>query len=196
MRLHHLAVPPMDNNCYLLVNNNEALLIDAANNANEILTLLDQLQASLTAVITTHHHADHVQALPEILASTQAHHYASAGDAPFLPAPVDQVLHHGDQILLGDTPLDILILRGHTPEGVAVAGTVDGVTNIFTGDSLFPGGVGKTENSADFQQLFSDVTSRIFAKYPDTTIIWPGHGRHTTLGEQRPYLQSWQERGW
>lgn len=186
----------MDNNCYLLISNNEALLIDAANNANDILALLDHLQVSLTTVITTHHHADHVQALPEVLASTQARHFASAGDAPFLPTPVDKVLHHGDQIMLGDTPLEIIILRGHTQEGVAVAGTIDGVTNIFTGDSLFPGGVGKTESPEDFQQLFSDVTSRIFEQYPDSTIIWPGHGRHTTLGEQRPYLHAWQERGW
>jgi glyoxylase-like metal-dependent hydrolase (beta-lactamase superfamily II) len=62
--------------------------------------------------------------------------------------------------------------------------------------SLFPGGVGKTWQPGDFTQLLSDVTSRLFDLYPDSTVIYPGHGDDTTLGAERPHLVEWKERGW
>ena len=69
-------------------------------------------------------------------------------------------------------------------------------TQLFTGDCLFPGGVGKTWKAGDFDQLLSDVTSRVFNVYDDSTVIYPGHGDDTTLGAERPHLDEWKERGW
>ena len=65
-----------------------------------------------------------------------------------------------------------------------------------TGDCLFPGGVGKTGKPGDFEQLLGDVTSRVFDRYPDSTVVYPGHGDDTTLGVERPHLGEWRARGW
>ena len=89
-----------------------------------------------------------------------------------------------------------IILRGHTPGGLATAATIDGVPNLFVGDSLFPGGVGKTASEGDFFRLYKDVVMRLFSEYPDETIVRPGHGDPTTLGEERPHLEEWRERRW
>ena len=79
-----------------------------------------------------------------------------------------------------------LVLRAH-----------DGSTHAFTGDSLFPGGVGNTEHdAARFRQLLGDVEERIFGVLPDDTWVYPGHGKDTMLGAERPHLQEWHDRGW
>ncbi len=68
--------------------------------------------------------------------------------------------------------------------------------DLFTGDSLFPGGVGRTTSSEDFRSLIDDVRERIFDGLPDDTWFYPGHGDDSTLGEQRPHLDEWRSRGW
>lgn len=68
--------------------------------------------------------------------------------------------------------------------------------HLFTGDSLFPGGVGKTDGEANFVSLLDDVESRIFGRYDDRTVVYPGHGKDTTLGSERPHLPEWRTRGW
>ena len=70
------------------------------------------------------------------------------------------------------------------------------MTNIFVGDSLFPGGVGKTTSEGDFVRLYKDVTQRLFDVYPDEAIVRPGHGAPTTLGAERPHMDEWWERRW
>jgi glyoxylase-like metal-dependent hydrolase (beta-lactamase superfamily II) len=93
----------------------------------------------------------------------------------------------------------VIHLRGHTPGSIALAlnGPPAGdATQLFTGDCLFPGGVGKTWKHGDFTQLLEDVTSRVFDVYADTTVIYPGHGDDTMLGTERPRLGEWRERGW
>lgn len=99
---------------------------------------------------------------------------------------------------VGTRRLDVIALRGHTPGSVALAWqeTGDGRVHLFTGDSLFPGGVGKTTSAEDFASLLGDVRSRIFDHYGDDTIVYPGHGDNTTLGAERSHLDEWQERGW
>lgn len=62
--------------------------------------------------------------------------------------------------------------------------------------TVFPGGVGKTWQDGDFEQLLGDVTSRVFNAYRDSTVVYPGHGDNTTLGNERPHLNEWRERGW
>lgn len=196
MLLTHISVSAMDNNCYLLCSDGQGLLIDAADDANQILQLAADNGAEITKVLTTHQHHDHVRALEEVLAATGATHYASALDAPGLPAPVDVPLTDGDVIEFGGQELPIIILRGHTPGGACLVVDIDGVPNIFIGDSLFPGGLGKTASEEHFTQLFKDTTSKVFDVFPDETVIWPGHGKHTTLGDERPQLEKWWDRKW
>lgn len=196
LHLHQISVSEMDNNCYLLTAGDQGLLVDAADNAPAILDMAREAGVDITAVLTTHRHWDHVRALGEVLEATNAKHYASFIDSPAIPEDVDVELREGDSIEFAGMKLPIIILRGHTPGGVALVATVDGVTNLFVGDSVFSGGLGRTTSEGDFVRLYKDVTKRLFEEFPDNAIIRPGHGKPTTLGEERPKLGDWWERRW
>lgn len=194
-----LAVGPMDNNAYLLrcTQTDEGLLIDAANEAERLRELVTFEGPPVSAILTTHRHPDHWQALPETVEFAGAAVYAGEPDADELPVAVDERLQHGDEITVGDVSLSIIALRGHTPGSVAVLYRgPEGVPHLFTGDSLFPGGVGKTMSPADFESLIDDVEARVFDALPDETWFYPGHGNDSTLGAERPHLAEWRERGW
>lgn len=194
--LDQISISTMDNNCYLLVRGDKALLIDAADATEDLLALAKRNNAKITTVVTTHQHWDHVRALEALLAASGAQHIAPAPDAPALPAPVDRVLEEGEVLDFEGLQLHAHILRGHTPGGLALACQIDETWHLFVGDSLFPGGVGKTDSSDDFAQLLDDVTTRIFDRYPDEAVVHPGHGTSTTLGQERPHLDEWRARGW
>jgi glyoxylase-like metal-dependent hydrolase (beta-lactamase superfamily II) len=198
------SVSSMDNNVYLVTDRatGEQLLVDAADDEPRLLSLVAEgiLDGGhgLATVVTTHRHWDHHRALAALLEGTGARSAAGRDDAPHLPVAPDVVLDHGDSVTVGATTLDVVHLRGHTPGSVAlVLRAGDGSTHVFTGDSLFPGGVGNTEKDPQrFLQLLGDVEERIFAVLPDDTWVYPGHGRDTTLGAERPHLPAWRERGW
>jgi len=194
-----LAVGPMSNNAYLLrcTETDEGLLIDAANEADRLRELVAFEGPPVSAILTTHRHADHWQALAETVEFAGAAVYAGEPDADELPVAVDERLSDGDEITVGDLSLSIIALRGHTPGSVAVLyRDPQGTPHLFTGDSLFPGGVGKTSGPADFASLIGDVSTRIFDVLPDETWFYPGHGNDSTLGVERPHLDEWRERGW
>lgn len=198
--LRKLAVSQMANNVYLLTcrRTGAQLLVDAAAEPDACLALVREGGGRLDLVVTTHSHWDHHRALAEVVGATGARTAAGAEDADGLPVRPDQLLHHGDRIEVGDLRLDVLHLRGHTPGSVALAyADPEGRTHLFTGDSLFPGGVGNTKNPGQsFESLIDDVTTRVFDVYPDDTWVYPGHGGDTTLGAERPHLQEWRDRGW
>lgn len=196
LKLASISVSEMNNNVYLLHDDKEGLLIDAADNADAILAMAAEAGVDITMVLTTHRHSDHVRALPEVLERTGAKHLASFLDSPALPAPVDVELEHNDIIDFAGHELPVFILRGHTPGGAGVAARINGLPNLFVGDSLFPGGVGKTNSEGDFIRLFKDVKERLFDVYRDESIVHPGHGDATTLGAERPKLDEWWERRW
>jgi glyoxylase-like metal-dependent hydrolase (beta-lactamase superfamily II) len=194
-----LAVGPMSNNAYLLrcTQTDEGLLIDAANEADRLRDLVRFEGPAVSAVLTTHRHPDHWQALDEVVRDADAAAYAGEEDADELPVAVDERLSHGDTITVGDLTLDIIALRGHTPGSVAVLyRDVEGVPHLFTGDSLFPGGPGRTTSPEDFTSLMDDLEARVFADLPDDTWFYPGHGNDSTLGAERPHLDEWRARGW
>jgi glyoxylase-like metal-dependent hydrolase (beta-lactamase superfamily II) len=150
--------------------------------------------------VTTHRHADHWQALPEVQNRTGAVVVAHPADADELPVQVGHRAEHGEALTFGDCAVSLIHLRGHTPGSLAVLYDADGrlsdEPHVFTGDSLFPGGVGKTNSPADFTSLLTDVTERLFGPLPDATWVYPGHGNDTTLGTERPHLDEWRARGW
>ncbi|EFL08786.1 metallo-beta-lactamase superfamily protein [Streptomyces sp. AA4] len=196
-----LSVGPMDNNAYLLVcrEENEALLIDAANDPERISDLIGHGpdRPALRTVVTTHQHADHWQALGAVAGANGANTAAHPLDAEPLPIPPDFLVEHGDTLKVGAVTLEVIHLRGHTPGSIALLyRDPNGRPHLFTGDSLFPGGVGKTSSPEDFTSLLDDVEKRIFDELPDDTWFYPGHGDDSTLGEQRPHLKEWRERGW
>lgn len=199
-RIVKMSVGPMDNNCYLVQDTatGAALLIDAANEPDRILELLGQeVSGQLRQIVTTHQHFDHWQGLEKVVAGTGVPTAAHELDAEPLPVPPDRLLAEGDTVRLGELALEVIHLRGHTPGSVALALTDDaGRTHLFTGDSLFPGGVGRTTTPAEFASLLGDVTTKLFDRYGDDTAVYPGHGDDTTLGAERPQLAEWRQRGW
>jgi glyoxylase-like metal-dependent hydrolase (beta-lactamase superfamily II) len=195
-----IAVGPMDNNAYLLrdASTGQAILIDAANEAGRLIELIGDTPVG--TIVTTHRHADHWQALADVQKHTGAEVVAHPADAAELPVPVSRPVEHGEVLTFGDAAVSFIHLRGHTPGSIAVlydaGGRLSGAPHVFTGDSLFPGGVGKTNSPEDFTSLLNDVSERLFGPLPDETWVYPGHGQDTTLGTERPHLGEWRERGW
>lgn len=196
LTISKLAVSEMANNAYLLrcTATGEALLIDAAAEPEALLALVGD--APLRTVVTTHGHWDHHRALPDVVAATGAATVAHAADAADLPVRVDRTVEHGETVSVGEQALEVVHLRGHTPGSIALVWRGAG-THVFTGDSLFPGGVGNTQqDAARFTSLVDDVEARLFGALPDDTWVYPGHGGDTTLGAERPSLPEWRARGW
>ncbi|MGU3431394.1 MBL fold metallo-hydrolase [Actinomycetes bacterium M1A6_2h] len=195
-----MSVGPMDNNAYLVVCSatGQALLVDAANDSDRLSQMIDENAPSLSVVVTTHRHPDHWQALADVVEGTAAPTAAHRLDAEPLPVPPTRLLEDGDTVTVGDLTLDVVHLVGHTPGSIALGLTdaATGIVHLFTGDSLFPGGVGKTADAAAFTSLLDDVEAKIFGRYDDSTVVYPGHGKDTTLGAERPHLTEWRERGW
>jgi glyoxylase-like metal-dependent hydrolase (beta-lactamase superfamily II) len=199
LTIRKASVSAMDNNVYLLTcrETGEQLLIDAADDASRITKLITEGTGAVGTIVTTHQHWDHHRALPEVAAATGATTAAGAPDADALPVIPDLRLSHGDRVTFGAIELDVIQLRGHTPGSVALAyADPAGGAHLFTGDSLFPGGPGKTWAAADFASLMDDLEARVFEVHDDDTWVYPGHGKDTTLGAERPHLGEWRERGW
>ncbi|WNI15044.1 MBL fold metallo-hydrolase [Actinacidiphila sp. ITFR-21] len=193
-----VAVGPMNNNAYVLRcrSTDEQLLIDAAAEPDVLLEVIGA--DGVGAVVTTHRHGDHWQALAGVVAATGARTYAGRADAPGIPVPTDVLVDDGGTVTLGEVTLTARHLVGHTPGSIAlVYDDPHGHPHVFTGDCLFPGGVGNThDDPVAFATLLDGVTAKLFDVLPDETWVYPGHGDDTTLGAERPHLAEWRERGW
>lgn len=193
-----IAVGPYDNNSYLLRcrETGEQLLIDAAAEPDRLLDLVGA--DGVSTVVTTHQHGDHWQALGEVVAATGATTMAGRLDAPEIPVATDVLIDDGDVIAFGAITLTAVHLIGHTPGSIAlVYDDPEGQPQVFTGDCLFPGGVGNTwEDPERFATLYDGVVTKLFDRLPDETWVYPGHGKDTTIGAQRPHLADWAARGW
>jgi len=192
-----LSVGPYDNNAFLLRcrATGDQLLVDAAAEPDRLLALAGD--GGLSTVVTTHQHHDHWQALADVVKATGARSLAHAADAPALPV-VHATVDDGETVTVGQCRLEAIHLVGHTPGSVALLYTEpEGGSHLFTGDSLFPGGVGNTGGDpARFASLLGDVERKIFDRLPDDTWFYPGHGDDSTLGRERPALPEWRARGW
>ena len=187
--LTKISVGPMDNNAYLLT----------AEDDTRLLELIGDHEVAV--IITTHRHADHWQALQAVAEATKAELICGRPDVDAIAtgAWVEGLVGawDGDEVTIGEGELEVIGLVGHTPGSIALAFTgSDGVVHLFSGDSLFPGGPGKTRSPADFASLMGDLESKVFARFDDRTVVHPGHGDGTTLGTERPHLAEWRARGW
>jgi glyoxylase-like metal-dependent hydrolase (beta-lactamase superfamily II) len=206
--LAHLTItkvavdPQMSNNCYLLrcTSTGDQVLIDAAAEPETLLPLIGD--AGLDAVLTTHQHWDHHRALAAVVDATGADVVAGIPDADAITSqtgvPVTRAVKQGDTVAVGECTLDVIALAGHTPGSIALLyDDPDGHPHLFTGDSLFPGGVGNTfGDEGAFAQLIDEVETKVFQRLPDETWFYPGHGNDSTLGAERPHLAEWRARGW
>ncbi len=198
-----LAVDPkMSNNCYLLrcTDTGDQVLIDAAAESGLLLDLVGS--DGLSSVVTTHQHWDHHRALADVVAATGAVVIAGEPDADAITeqtgVDVTRRLLQGDTLEVGTCSLRVITIAGHTPGSIClVYDDPDGRPHLFTGDCLFPGGVGSTFGDADaFVQLIGEVEAKLFGTLPDDTWFYPGHGNDGRLGDERPHLAEWRARGW
>ncbi len=200
LTLIKISVGPMDNNAYLLQpRTGPSVLIDAANDHDRLVTVIDDQPVSV--IITTHQHYDHWQALSSIAGTTGARLIGGRPDVDAIaegagvsaPDPV----WDGDTVAVGGEVLEVIGLVGHTPGSITLAYAPKGrPAHLFTGDSLFPGGPGGTGSPRDFVSLMDDLETKIFGRFGDDTVVHPGHGDDTTLGVERPHLAEWRARGW
>ncbi|NED93892.1 MBL fold metallo-hydrolase [Phytoactinopolyspora alkaliphila] len=201
--LSHLIINKMsvggswDNNAYVLRcrQTGEELLIDAAAEPDRILTTCGE--GPLVRIVTTHRHRDHWSALDDVARATGAATVAHPDDAPGIAVPVAEPVRDGERVRFGSCELAVIHLAGHTPGSIALLyDDPTGPPHLWTGDALFPGGVGKTTSSEDFASLLDGVERKLFDLLPDETWVYPGHGDDTTLGRERPHLADWRARGW
>lgn len=199
IRVDHVVVGSLSNNSFLLdAGEGHAMLVDAAAQPEELLAMV--AGRDVQTIVTTHQHHDHIGALAALVEATGATAVCGAPDAAAIEKATSVACHQvwtGDVLTLGEHHIEVIGLVGHTPGSITLVVTPDEVpTHLFTGDSLFPGGVGKTGSPENFTSLLDGVTTELFDRFPDDTVVWPGHGNPTTLGAERPHLDEWRARGW
>ncbi|HEX6395093.1 MAG TPA: MBL fold metallo-hydrolase [Acidimicrobiales bacterium] len=193
VEVHRLVVGPIDNNVFVVrcKQTGDAVLLDAANEHEKLLDLCQRLDVQ--KVLETHGHWDHIQAVPAVR-DAGYEVGVTAADASMLPS-YDFVLEDGSVIEVGRLRLHTIATPGHTPGSMCFR--LEGSPVLFSGDTLFPGGPGATGfPGGDFPSIIRSIEDRLFTTLPAETIVMPGHGADTTIGEERPHLQEWIDRGW
>jgi glyoxylase-like metal-dependent hydrolase (beta-lactamase superfamily II) len=203
-----LVVGPFASNCYIVgsASTKEGMIIDPGAEPGNILRTVDQLGLSISSIVATHAHMDHVDALQAVKDRTNAQfalHEAekallssgamrplqSLGVSPYQSAPEpDRLLKDGDRIDVGDLHFEVLHTPGHSPGGICLSG--HGV--VFSGDALFNFGIGRTDfPGGSYERLMKGIHEKLMV-LPDETIVYPGHGPATTIGDERrgnPFLR-------
>lgn len=190
--VHAVVVGPMENNVFVIrcTESGDGVLIDAANEHERLLELCRGL--GVRRVIETHGHWDHIQAVPAVREA--GYDVAvTAADSAMLES-YDSILEDDDVIEVGRLRIRTIATPGHTRGSMCFA--LEGSPLLFSGDTLFPGGPGNTSfEGGDFDTIIRSLDSRLFT-YDADTIVLPGHGNWTTIGNERPHLQEWVDRGW
>lgn len=192
LRVAKLPVGEWDNNAYVLAcaRTGQAVIVDAANEADRILETVAGL--TVQRILTTHGHFDHLVALDEVKGALGVPWSMHRSDTEIAGREPDDLLAHGDEIVVGEIAVHVVHTPGHTPGSVSFV--VEPM--IFSGDTLFPGGPGATRwDYSSFGEIMDSIEAHLMV-HPDPTVVHPGHGASTTLGQERPHLAEWRARGW
>jgi glyoxylase-like metal-dependent hydrolase (beta-lactamase superfamily II) len=206
MILETLIVGPLGVNCYVVGDEKtrEAMVIDPGGDTRDILDVLRREQLKVVAIVATHAHFDHLFALDELRATTRAPFVLHADEAAMLdnatlgarlfgfmfkqPAPAERLVREGDEVRVGSLAFRVLHTPGHSPGGMCLLRE----RIVFVGDTLFQGGIGRTDlPGGDYGTLMRSIRDKLLT-LPDDTIVYPGHGDATTIGEEKqlnPFLQ-------
>ncbi len=192
-----LVVGALSANCFIVTAGKEAIVIDPGGNPEKIIPAILKTGCSVSAIVLTHGHSDHIAALFEVQEATGAELIVHHADADFLegrgpvssqfgisyhtPQPPDRLLRDGDIITLEEHKFTVIHSPGHTPGSICLlTGTL-----LFSGDTLLRHGIGTTlMPGSSRRQLIESIRTRLLA-LPDEVRVFPGHGRETTIGEER-----------
>lgn len=202
-----LAVGAMDSNCYIIGDQEtrEGIVIDPGAEAKRILKKVDSLGLKIIAIVLTHGHVDHIGALAEVQEATGAEVWIHAEDAPQLTdanknlsiyvgpkmsvKKADRLLQDGDILKVGNLEVEVIHTPGHTRGGISLK---CGPDILITGDTLFAGSVGRSDfPGGSHSQLIASIKNKLL-KFPDETMVYPGHGPASTIGEEKqhnPFLR-------
>jgi glyoxylase-like metal-dependent hydrolase (beta-lactamase superfamily II) len=180
MLLEKTTVGPYENNVYLLLDpdSRESIIIDAAAEADAILKRVRETRVRL--ILQTHCHMDHIMALEAVRTATKAPVGIHPADQKAFDVHADLHLEDNQILEIGRNQIRVIHTPGHTPGGVCFL--IE--QHLISGDTLFPGGPGKTSSPEDFEQLLNSITQKIY-RLPDQTVCHPGHGSDTTVGESK-----------
>ncbi|MFC1962575.1 MBL fold metallo-hydrolase [Chloroflexota bacterium] len=201
-----LMVGPLGSNCYLVgcEVTKKGVIIDPADDAATILSHARKLGLDVMLIVATHAHFDHIVAVKEVKQATGAEFAVHSAEMPLLlsyggsrttsfgysfdvPPPPDRLLRDGDVLEVGELRIKVLHTPGHSPGGICLEG--HGV--VFSGDTLFNCGVGRTDGpGCSYEQLMESIRTKLMV-LPDETVALPGHGPRTTIGQERrsnPFL--------
>jgi len=189
IQINRLELGPFGTNSYILIcqETNESVVVDAPGEAGMVVERLRETKPQY--ILMTHDHFDHIGGLVELRSALEIPVAAHLADANDLPLEPDLLLNDGDEIFIGANKLRVLHTPGHTPGSVCFL-----VGNyLIAGDTLFPGGPGKTQSPDDFQRIIESITQRLFV-LPDETRVYPGHGEATTIKEAKRQYQVFSTR--
>lgn len=185
----------VENNIWVIGDDDEVVIIDAAHDATPVIDSVGD--RNVVAIVITHGHDDHVSVAPQL---------GDTFHAPVLLHPGDDMLWKqthpeqrywsladGQRVGFAGTQLEVIHTPGHSPGSACIYLPEAGA--LFSGDTLFSGGPGATGRSySDFPTIIDSIRERIFA-LPEATLVHTGHGEHTTVGAEVPYLAEWIARG-
>jgi len=194
--IRKVSVGSMDNNSYVVAcaTTRRAVLIDVPAEADRLREAI--ADHNIEAILLTHGHADHLGAWEELRDGDGLPVWGHPADSHLHPRPVDRQLGDGDRLVVGDITIDVIHIAAHTEGSLLYLSSGQRRPHLFSGDTLFPGGHGKTTTPHDHERIMDGLEGKIFGRLPDETWVYPGHGDDTTLGAQRPHLSEWRARGW
>jgi glyoxylase-like metal-dependent hydrolase (beta-lactamase superfamily II) len=172
MQIKYLVVGELEANCYLLVSENKLIIIDPGDEAERILNEIKQLKASPKQIIITHCHPDHVLAVPEIKKQTSAKILIHKKERQSNNCQADEFLKEKDKIEIGNVFLEVIHTPGHTPGSICLLGN----NFIFTGDTLFENGYGRTDLPGGSDKQMQNSLKRLSELLKPGMMVYPGHG--------------------
>ncbi|MGA3216172.1 MAG: MBL fold metallo-hydrolase [Acidimicrobiales bacterium] len=193
VEIHKVVVGPLDNNVFVVRcrQSGEALLVDAANEHEQLLKLCQEL--GVRKVVETHGHWDHIQAVPQLREA--GYEVAVRAEDAAMLASYDLLLEDDEVLEVGRLRLRTIHTPGHTPGSMCFL--IEGSPVLLSGDTLFPGGPGNTATDlGDFPTIIDSIEHRLFSHLAPETIVMPGHGLDTSIGAEQPHLEEWVARGW
>lgn len=185
----------LENNVWIVGDDSECIVIDAAHNAEAILEAVGG--RTLLGIYCTHAHNDHIGAIAGVQSRTPAPAYLHPADdmlwTSVYPDAAHLPLDNGQRISVAGTELEVIHTPGHSPGAVCFYAAELGT--LFSGDTLFHGGPGATGRSySDFPTIIDSITTRLLT-LPAETVVLTGHGESTTIGDEAPNREAWIARG-